>query len=43
MLGERVEQILDSNATNQEKLPAEKVKQEIIVNHKILAIFYKNR
>jgi hypothetical protein len=30
-LGERIAQILDSPATNQEKLPAEKVKQELVV------------
>jgi hypothetical protein len=30
-LGERVTQILDSPATNQEKLPAEKIKDQITV------------
>jgi hypothetical protein len=33
-LGERIAQILDSTATSQEKLPADKVKQELVVIQK---------
>jgi hypothetical protein len=32
MIGERVTQILDGTASAQEKLPAEKVKQQLIVS-----------
>lgn len=32
-LGERIVQILDGSTSNQEKLPAERVKQEIIVGY----------
>lgn len=32
MLGERIIQILDGTGSSQEKLPAERVKQELIVN-----------
>ncbi len=40
MLGERINQILDGPAANAEKMPAERVKQEIVVKKYILLFFF---
>lgn len=39
-VGERIAQILDSTASSQEKLPAEKVKQQITVNNTVNLTLY---
>ena len=41
-LGERVTQILDSPVTQTEKLPAEKLKQQIVVRFAIIFSIFSN-